>query len=90
MQYDACDTLNDLPFRLPQLFLGSVLYLRYINSTVIPRFTSLIRSSKTACNAKLRKTKINFPSLPDGSNDRFARGRSSYKRKLARKLKNGY
>jgi hypothetical protein len=59
-------------------------------NTVIPRFTSLIRSSKTAREAKTRKTKINFPLLPDGNNDRFARGRSSYKRKLVRKLKNRY
>jgi hypothetical protein len=29
-------------------------------STVIPRFTSLIRSSKIARKAKTRKTKINF------------------------------
>jgi hypothetical protein len=29
-------------------------------STVIPRFTSLIRSPKTARKAKTRKTKINF------------------------------
>jgi hypothetical protein len=56
--------------------------------TVIPRFTSLIRSSKTAIKAKTRKTKINFPLLSDGNNDRFARGRSSYLRKLARKLIN--
>jgi hypothetical protein len=54
---------------------------------VIPRFASLIRSSKTARKAKTRKTKINFPLLPDGNNNRFARRRSSYKRKLARKLK---
>jgi hypothetical protein len=56
-------------------------------STVIPRFTSLIRSSKTTCSAKTRKTKINFPLLPVGNNDRSARGRSSYKRKLVRKSK---
>jgi hypothetical protein len=47
------------------------------NFQKIPRFTSLIRSYKTACKAKTRKTKINFPSLPDGNNDRFTRGRSS-------------
>jgi hypothetical protein len=55
--------------------------------TVIPRFMSLIRSSQTARKAKTHKTKINFPLLPDGNNDRFARGRSSFSRKLARKLK---
>jgi hypothetical protein len=33
-------------------------------STGIPRFTSLIRSSKPARKAKTRKTKINFPLLP--------------------------
>jgi hypothetical protein len=32
--------------------------------TVIPQFTSLIRSSKTARKAKTRKTKINFSLLP--------------------------
>jgi hypothetical protein len=35
--------------------------------TVIPRFTSLIRSSKTAHKAKTRKTKINFPLLSNGN-----------------------
>jgi hypothetical protein len=60
------------------------------DNTVIPRFTSLIRSSKTSRKAKTHVTKINFPLLPDGDNYRFARGRSSYKWKLARKLKNSY
>jgi hypothetical protein len=46
-----------------------------------------MRSSKTARKAKTRKTKMSLPLLPDGNNDRFVRGRSSYKRKLARKLK---
>jgi hypothetical protein len=58
--------------------------------TVIPWFTSLTRSSEIAQKAKTRKTKINFPLLPDGNNDQFGRGRSSYSRKLARKLKNRY
>jgi hypothetical protein len=58
--------------------------------TGISRFTSLIRSSKTPRKEKTRKTKINFPLLPDGNNVRFARGRRSYKRKLVRKLKNRY
>jgi hypothetical protein len=62
----------------------------YNPSTVIPWFMSLIRSSKTAHKVKTRKTKINFPSLPDGNNDWFSRGRISYKRKSARKLKNRY
>jgi hypothetical protein len=35
-----------------------------ISNTVIPRFTSLIRSSKTARKAKTRQTKIHFPLLP--------------------------
>jgi hypothetical protein len=53
---------------------------RTINgNTIIPRFTSLIRSSKTACKVKTREMKINFPLLPDMNNDQFARGRSSYK-----------
>jgi hypothetical protein len=56
--------------------------------TAIPRFTSLSRSSKTARKAKTRKMKIHFPLLPDGNNDLFARGRSSHKRRMARKLKN--
>jgi hypothetical protein len=43
-------------------------------NTVFPLFTGLIRSSKTARKAKTLKTKINFPLLPDGKNDRFARG----------------
>jgi hypothetical protein len=47
---------------------------------------SLLRFSKPARKAK---TKINFPLLPDGNDDRFARGRSLYKRKLAHKLKKG-
>jgi predicted PurR-regulated permease PerM len=59
-------------------------------STVIAQFTSLIRSSKTAPKVKTRRTKINFPLLPNGNNDRFARGRSLYEQKLARKLKNRY
>jgi hypothetical protein len=59
-------------------------------NTAIPWFMSLIRSSKTARNAKTRKTKINFPLFPDGNNDRFVRGRSLYKQKLACKLKNRY
>jgi hypothetical protein len=58
--------------------------------TVIPRFTRFISSSKTARKTKTRKTKINFSLLPDGNNDRFARGRSSYERKLAHELKNRY
>jgi hypothetical protein len=62
-------------------------YHEFYPSTVIPRFTSLIRSSKTARKAKTRKTRITFLLLPDGNNDRFARGRDSYKRKSARKLK---
>jgi hypothetical protein len=33
--------------------------------TGIPRFTSLIRFSATARKAKTRKTKINFPFLPE-------------------------
>jgi hypothetical protein len=41
--------------------------------TEIPRFTSLIRFSETARKAKTRKTKMNFPKLPDGKNDRYAR-----------------
>jgi hypothetical protein len=36
----------------------------YKNTTVIPWFTSLIRSSKTAHKAKTHKTKINFPLFP--------------------------
>jgi hypothetical protein len=60
---------------------------KQISNAEIPRFTSLIGSSKTARKAKTRKTKINFPLRPNGNNDRFARGRSSYKRKLPRKLK---
>jgi hypothetical protein len=55
-------------------------------STVIPRFTSSVSSSKTARKVETRKTKINLPLLPDGNNDRFTRGRSSYKRKLTRKI----
>jgi hypothetical protein len=58
--------------------------------TVIPRFMSLICSAKTAHKVKTLKTKINFPLLPSGNNDRFVRGRSSYKQKLAHKLKNRY
>jgi molybdenum cofactor biosynthesis enzyme MoaA len=42
--------------------------------TGIPQFTHLIHSSKTARKAKTRKTKINFPLLPGGNNDRFASG----------------
>jgi hypothetical protein len=61
-----------------------------ISITVIPQFISLIHSSKTAHKVKIHKKKINFPLLPEGDNDRFARGRSSYKQKLARKLKNRY
>jgi hypothetical protein len=34
-------------------------------NTVLPRFTSLIRSSKTARKVKTRKTNINFPLLPE-------------------------
>jgi SH3-like domain-containing protein len=34
---------------------------------VIPRFTSLIRSSKTARKAKTRETKINFRYFPTGT-----------------------
>jgi hypothetical protein len=47
--------------------------------TVIPQFMSLIRFSKTARKAKTCKTKINFPLLPNGNSDQFARGKSSYK-----------
>jgi hypothetical protein len=47
--------------------------------TVIPRFSSLMSSSKTARKAKTRKTKINFPLLPEGNNDRLARGRNAAK-----------
>jgi hypothetical protein len=43
---------------------------------------SLIRSSETARKARTHKMKINFPLLPDGNNDRFVRGRSSYKQKI--------
>jgi hypothetical protein len=57
-------------------------------STVITQFMSSIPSSKTARKAKTRKMNNNFPLLPDGNNDRSVRGRSSYKRILARKLKN--
>jgi hypothetical protein len=35
------------------------------SNTGIPWFTSLIRSFKTAHKAKTRKTKINFPLLPE-------------------------
>jgi hypothetical protein len=42
-------------------------------SIVIPRFTTLIRSSETARKAKTRKIKINFLLLPDKNNDRFGR-----------------
>jgi hypothetical protein len=59
-------------------------------STVISWFMILIRSSKTVHKVKICKTKINFPLLPAGNNDRFARGRSSYKQKLSHKLKNRY
>jgi hypothetical protein len=38
------------------------------SSTVIPRFTSLMRSSETARKTKTRKTKINFPLLSHGDN----------------------
>jgi hypothetical protein len=51
--------------------------LRY-PGTVIPRFMSFIHFYKTVRKAKTHKTKINFPLLPDGNNDQFARGRSSY------------
>jgi hypothetical protein len=54
--------------------------------TGIPRFTSLICSSKTARRAKIRKTKIHFPLLPDGLREEGARKG----RKLARKLKKRY
>jgi hypothetical protein len=67
--------------------LFAKIFLKY---TVISRFMSLIQSLKTARKAKTRKTKINFPLLPDRNNDRFARGRSSYKRKFACKLRNRY
>jgi hypothetical protein len=33
--------------------------------TVVPRFATLISSSKTARKAKTCKTKINFPLLPE-------------------------
>jgi hypothetical protein len=72
-----------------QIILSEFIFSEELN-TVISRFMSLICSSRTACKAKTRKTKINFPLLPDGNNDRFARGRRSYKRKLACKLKNVY
>jgi hypothetical protein len=73
------DAASKLTFNFPR-----------VTNTVLPWFTSLIRSSKTVSKAKTRKTKINLQSLPGGNNDRFARGRSSYKLKLARKLKNRY
>jgi hypothetical protein len=61
--------------------------------TGIPRFTILIRSSITARKAKTRKTKMNFPLLPE---KRRREQRSVCERKelvqakLARKLKNRF
>jgi hypothetical protein len=45
---------------------------------VIPWFTSLIHSSKTVCKTKTRKTKMNFPKLPDGNNNWFAKERRAH------------
>jgi hypothetical protein len=42
-----------------------VLLIRLYYIYYIPRFTNLIRSSKTARRAKSRKTKISFPLLPE-------------------------
>jgi hypothetical protein len=64
---------------------------------VIPQFTSLMCSFKTARKAKTRKTKINFPLLLDGNNDRFRERKLenwkiginlciSFKRKLVNRL----
>jgi hypothetical protein len=79
--------LNSQTLLSNNVLAHSVLYINSWLNTVIPQFTSLICSSKTARTAKTRKTKINFPLLPNGNNDRFARERSSYKQRLARKLK---
>jgi hypothetical protein len=60
--------------------------LKLINGvTVISRFTSLIRSSKTARKAKSIKTKINFPLLPK---KRRREQRSVYERKETRTSEN--
>jgi hypothetical protein len=45
--------------------LMSLLHVHFNLNTGIPRFTSLICSSKTARKAKTRKTKINLPLLPE-------------------------
>jgi hypothetical protein len=62
------------------LYVNSLTFYIHYYYTKIHWFTNLIRSSKTS-----RKTKMNLQLLLDGNNDRFARGRSSYTRKLARK-----
>jgi hypothetical protein len=64
-----------------------------VNTTVIPRVTSVIRSSKTARKAKTRKTKMNFPLLSEKrrwERRSVCERKELAKRKLARKLKSSY